>query len=185
MKKIVAIVIACVAGFSAGAFGQNSEEWRQHVTIVDSDFNPLVAVKGPDHTFDVIYGAPAYTWLLRSAIVKKEANAIGVTFHMLPFTNIYDASTWRFWNYATTNSAEVLEITNVSRRVIDCKGVCTYQESFVVQLPAALLSRATTEDIKIKIVSKSGSEFVIAIDPKDAKHQLAAVEAIRSTLLKK
>lgn len=185
MKSIVAIIVTCASAFSIEAFGQDNEEWKSHVTVVDSDFSPLVTVKGPEHTSDVIYGAPAYTWLLSSGIVKKEPNAIGVTFHMLPFTNIYNASTWRFWHSATTNKADILEISNASRRVIDCKGGCTYQESFVIELPESLLSTAMTEDIKIKIISKSGSEFIIAIDPREAKHQLAAVEAIRSKLKKK
>lgn len=173
MKTSLLAILAALAPFAS--MSQPAPDWRQHVTITDSRFEKNIKLEGRSATFGSLYGRPAKTTYLVTLVNKTT----GTAEHILVFSDMYEGRGWRFWDAASTNSAQTLKVLKVQRdlpgRCYPDTG-CLHHEVVGAELPESMLREAATGDVQIRFTGR-GVAHSLRMDPIDAQMQLAATEA--------
>jgi hypothetical protein len=112
-------------------------------------------------------------YCLRSFLDRRT----GETEHQLYVSDSYFGPE-RDWNAARDSTGKPLPFVPVSRDEITCDNGCSYVEEFAVTLPESEL-RASSGDLSVTFVARSGDEKTIVISGERIAAQLAAVDARR------
>lgn len=135
--------------------------------IEDDQFSPQVTIVGASR-MENPFGGTGKTWMLRSFIDKQTH----VETDELYVSLIYSGS-WRFYEMATDDHAQVLKIQVLGRDVLDCNGAgCIYREVIGVQLPPEYLAHRAA-GFPIKVDSRANEAQIITVGSDQIAKQLA------------
>lgn len=142
----------------------------QKMEVVDSEYDPVVVVKGDESISGSYYGSPGLSTRLVSTYDKKSKIAL----HWVKLVNRYDGRGWRFWSSASTANAESLPFTVIGRDVGACGSYagCTYVEQVSAELSAAQIESAAKDGIKVRFRSQKGEDWFAEYSPGEVQYQL-------------
>jgi len=88
----------------------------------------------------------------------------------------------RTWNAAQDSAGQSLRFIAIGKDEITCEGgSCSYAEEFAASLPEAAM-RASTGDLSVTFVAKSGERMLIRVPAEQVANQLAAIDSARKGL---
>lgn len=188
--KIIALLIlisgcANTTNYTPTEYTPTIQEEKK-VKIQDSEFEKNIEFIGISDYNVGPYGRDLGYSFIRSWLFKDT----GGIAHQLYIRDEYSAENWRNWRTASTEDAEMLEITNIGSDVESCshskysKSSCRYEESFGIDISSINLQDKINTGFRIKVYAKNGENMVIQVTPKQIKLQLEAI-ASKSKYLKK
>lgn len=166
----------------AVSLSAQADDWRQRVSITDTQFDQYARIEGLSGTSGNYYGHPAREWQLMTLLDKKT----GAATHVLYFSDTYDGSGWRFWRSASTDKAETLKLEYKKRSVGSCSRYsgCSHYETVAFAIPAEVMQRGSLEGLNLRL-SADGDQEIIRLEAIEFADQLAATEATRQRITKR
>lgn len=171
MKRLAAAAVAAVL-FSGCAPMQPGMRTPAGLPqeVVDSEYDPVVTVKGAQTTIGYFYGSPEMSWRLMSTFDKKTKTEA----HGVVFVNRYERRGWRFWNAATNSDAERLDVHVIDRSVGYCSQYrgCSHTEQIIAFVSPEQLKKASESGISIRLSSRAGDAMPIEYSAGEIQYQL-------------
>jgi hypothetical protein len=139
----------------------------------------FIGFVGPIEQHDPPFLGVAHTnfYCLRSFLDRQTGDVA----HQLYVADSYFGAE-RHWDGAEDGAGQKLPFVLISSAEITCGDGCVYADEFAANLPEALL-RSSPEGLAVTFTAHSGDGLTIRLSGDEIRHQLAAVDAIRSRLL--
>lgn len=153
------------------------------VKVSDSEFDAFTSLVGTIRTDVPPSDFPIKEWKVVTLIDKK-TRAVS---HDLIFKDYYRSNGWRFWDGASTSSAEQMKVVVLARDVLGCGSqACQHQEAISATFPAGSLERAAAgEKLQIRITAKNADPFFVTVLQEQAKVQLEETKRVLMGMPKK
>jgi len=180
MRRFPVVLCFLVAGCASTIAQMNGlGTSRVSPSVADDSFSPTVTVYGIDHYLADRQIGQDY---IRTIIPRTSALPV---FHELYVANQYNGD-WRFWESASGQDANPLELVSIARDVVSCRAAssshdCTLRETFGVMLPDSTL-RAHTSGYAVKIYAHNGESMVVTLDSTQVRSQIHITDSVRATL---
>ena len=163
-KAILAIVLSLI--FAVPAFAEVAEKDLKIQGVENDKFSREVTIKGAK-LYENPFGGTFRSWFIRS-FYNKETH---ITSHQL-YLNISYFGSWAFYEFADDEDAKSLKLTNIDRNLENCSGICSFNETAIVELNEATLKAKAQTGYEIKASAKNGESFVFKISSEQIRAQL-------------
>ena len=166
-KAILAIVLSL--SFAAPALAEVADKDLKIQSVENDKFSREVTINGAK-LYENPFGGTFRSWFIRS-FYNKETH---ITSHQL-YLNISYFGSWAFYDIADDEDAKSLKLTNIDRNLEGCSGICSFNETVIVELDEAKLRAKVQTGYEIKISAKSGESFVIKISTEQIRAQFLSL----------